>query len=434
MPPPADDVIAYNATPRRPVQASNMFTIKLELAGYRERHPTSAAFDMSQGDGGLSLGGIPRAELARALERFLPERNATCYGDPTGREDVRAAVAGYHGLDCTPDCIFTGDGGRDVLQKWYQAIQLDASCVGPAIIGSAAPWGSYIHGAYLNHALLLRAPGEPDQGFRITAAGIDEAVAHCRRLGRPPLALILTSPDNPTGRYQSAAELVMLTEHAVAAGVQYVLLDLIYQLVVDDDIGRYDIPALLSALSPATRERVCILDGLTKSAGASNVRHAHLVVGSPRLGTLLRGIATHTVLPGALGEAAALEVYGAPDPTAHPWVRAVVEPTSASRAILRQRLTELGHRFIADQGYYAFVDIGRWLGAEIPQELRWSTATNIDDVSTLKSYLTSQWGLAVIPGTFFKQPRWVRLSYANEPEQTRAGVERFQQGLDALVR
>ena len=71
----------------------------------------------------------------------------------------------------------------------------------------------------------------------------------------------------------------------------------------------------------------------------------------------LKGLATHSVLPNALGEAAALEVYGQENPTEHPWVKRVVEPTARSRAIVREELTNRGFRFIIGQGYYTFINI-----------------------------------------------------------------------------
>ena len=45
-----------------------------------------------------------------------------------------------------------------------------------------------------------------------------------------------------------------------------------------------------------------------KAAGGSNLRNAHMVVGNDHWVHLLKGLATHTVLPNALGEAAALEI------------------------------------------------------------------------------------------------------------------------------
>jgi len=432
--------VSPQSVDRRMVSPSKMFTVKLELNTFLERNPGAKVYDASQGDGGLSLGGIPPTELAEALVRYLPSINATRYGNPVGREDVRTAIfENYYrfgsATGLTPDHVVIGDGGRDMLQKWYQVVAHETGTIGANLVVSAAPWTSYIHGPYVNGMNVLRAPGDAANGFRITAGAIDACLERSRADGREVAGLILTSPDNPTGNYTPAEDLVVLVEHAVGAGVRHVLVDLVYQAVTDPEVGLYDLDAFYRALSPEARARVCFMDALTKSAGASNLRNAHMVVGSLDYAVRFKGMATHTVLPNAVGEAAALEVYGSPDPMLHPWVRKVIEPTAASRRLVRDRFSALGYRFIADQGYYAFVNIWPWLGKRLPEPLTAADGRRIETVETvevLKSYLTTQCGVAVIHGSVFKQPHFVRFSYANAGEYTLRAIQRFDEGLNAL--
>ncbi len=431
---------------RRPVWPSRMFTIKLELEVYRRDHPGEAVLDASQGDGGMSLGGIPREELAEALARYLPARRTTAYGDPTGRADVRAAIAAAHRLEGRvpgkpADHVVAGDGGRDMLQKWYQFVVADTGLSGGSLLVGAAPWGSYTQGPYLSGLNILRAPGDADDGFRLRPEAVDAALERAAAEGWPVAGMVVTSPDNPTGAWTPPEAVARLVEHAVARGVPHVLVDLVYQAVTDATAAGAApdaVPRVLDALSPEARDRVVFLDGLTKSAGASNVRHAHLVCPNPATVRRLKGIATHTVLPNALGEAAALAVYGAPEPARHPWVRRVVEPTAASRRLLRERLRAWGFRFIADQGYYAFINAWPWIGRRFPADrplLDPDTGERVErvrDAADLKSWLTTRCGLAVIHGNVFHQPDFIRFSYANAPEVTRAALDRLHESLAAL--
>jgi len=249
---------------------------------------------------------------------------------------------------------------------------------------------------------------------------------------------VITSPDNPTGNYLEPDDMVALIEHAISRGVRHVFVDLVYQAVTDPEVGLYDVNGIYGRLSAEARSKVCFMDSLTKAAGASNLRNAHLVVGSMDFVKRLKGVATHTVLTNAVGEAAALEVYGRAEPIAHPWVRRVIEPTAQSRAIVRRRLSELGYRFIADQGYYAFINIWPWLGKKLPDGIevegsKPGTMTDrVESVAVLKSYLTAHCGLAVIHGSVFKQPEFVRFSYANAPEYTDRSISRLHESLEAL--
>ncbi len=428
---------------KREVWPSKMFTIKLELNEFQKSNPTIPVYDASQGDGGMSLGGIPREEIARAIVEYLPTDRATKYGDPIGNEMIRKAIyENYYHFDSdtglTPDNIIMGDGGRDVLQKWYQAIQQSIGKYGDNIMVSAAPWGSYLEGPYVNGFNLICAPGDPDFAFKITCDSIDETVEFSNRENKEVVGLIITTPDNPTGNYIFTNDLIELIEHAVEKGIQFVFVDLMYQAVTDPDVGCYDVNRIYKTLLPEARKKVCFMDGLTKKAGASNLRNAHLVCGSGDIVKKIKGIATHTVIPNAVGEAVAWDIYSKKEPLKHPWVQRVIVPTAESRKIVRKRFKELGYKYICDQGYYAFVNIYPWLGKKVPEDkiLNDFSGKKIDvinDVEILKSYLASCCGLAVIHGTVFRQPHFIRFSYANSPEYTDAAITRLQESLGALI-
>jgi len=428
---------------KREVWPSKMFTIKLELDEFTRDNPDMPVYDASQGDGGMSLGGIPKQEIARALLEYLPEERTTKYGDPVGSLILRKAIfENYYKFDSetglSPDNIVIGDGGRDLLQKWYQAIVQSTGGNGDFIIVSAAPWGSYPEGSYINGLNMVCAPGKPDDGFQITPEGIDQCIDLVQKNGNKVIGIIITSPDNPTGNYLETEEIINLIEYAVAKKIEFIFVDLIYQAVTDLNIGCYDVNRIYKRLTPEARERVCFMDGLTKKAGASNLRNAHLVCGSKSLAKKLKGISTHTILPNVIGEAAAFEIYRQADPLAHPWVKRVVEPTAQSRAIVRRRLKELDFKFICGQGYYAFINIYPWLGKKIQKgkELKSSPGaliTRIENVEVLKSYLSSRCGLAVIDGLVFRQPHFIRFSYANSPDYTDGAITRLDQSLKELL-
>lgn len=427
---------------KREVWPSKMFVIKLELDEFTKNNPDIPVYDASQGDGGMSLGGIPKRELSQALINYLPEDRSTKYGEPTGSIVVRKAIfENYYHIDTdtglTPDNIVIGDGGRDILQKWFQAVQQDTGRYGGYILVSAAPWGSYPEGSYINGLNMLCAPGTPDNAFKITPEAIDASLDYARVQNRNILGIIITSPDNPTGNYLSKDEMLTLIEHSAMRGINYIFIDLIYQAVTDLEVGCYAVNTICKELSPEVRKRVCFMDGLTKKAGASNLRNAHLLCGSISLARKLKGISTHTILPNALGEAAAFEIYKQEKPLLHPWVKRVIVPTAQSRKIVKKRLHELGFRFICDQGYYAFINIFPWLGKKIPKEKKLKTEDGraidtIENVEILKSYLSKQCGLAVIHGSVFRQPDFIRFSYANTPEYTDASITRLYESLMEL--
>src|SRR5262249_6346642 len=73
-----------------------------------------------------------------------------------------------------------------------------------------------------------------------------------------------------------------------------------------------------------------------------------------------------------------------------------------------------------DGAFYLFPDVSAYLG-RVP-----------DDVK-LSQVLLEEHGVAVVPGSAFGQPGYLRLSFATSDAQIRAGVERMARGLQAVA-
>ena len=82
-----------------------------------------------------------------------------------------------------PENIVFVQGGRDGLQKAYGAmIALGTDEVGSAIVVSRVPWISYNWGPYAVGANVLLAPGDPEEGWRLTPEGIRSCAGiRCQR-------------------------------------------------------------------------------------------------------------------------------------------------------------------------------------------------------------------------------------------------------------
>ena len=69
------------------------------------------------------------------------------------------------------------------------------------MVVSAAPWGSYMQGTYINCLNTILAPSSSAVSFQLTRDGIDASIRLGRESGKPVVALVVTTPDNPTGNY-----------------------------------------------------------------------------------------------------------------------------------------------------------------------------------------------------------------------------------------
>lgn len=404
------------------IPPSRMFLIKKGLDAYEAAHPGSPIFDASQGDGGASLPGVPREILEEAAR--LQIEHGTAYDMPYGCDLFRKVVVeDYWQLDSDtglgPANVIAAVGGRDALLKAYDAmLHLGHGRIGDVLIVSRVPWISYNWGPYGIGANVMLAPGSPDDGWAYTPEAIRACCEVAARAGRKIAGLIITNPDNPTGNTISAERQAELAHAALEAGAAFVLFDWMYHYVTDEQ--PMDLNRFIRHFSSEERERLMFLDGITKSLGASNIRNCHLIA-SQKVIKYITARASHGVIPDFYSQAVAIAAYRMGYRQA---AATIIEPTNASRAVLAGLLREHGFRYILGKGYYAFIDVGRWLHA-----------AGMEDSAALGEYLAEQWGVAIVPGVYFSRygADWIRFSYATPVERTIGAFERLVAGLNALL-
>jgi aspartate aminotransferase len=403
------------------IPPSRMFLINKSLKVYKEKNPGSPVFDASQGDGGASLPGVPKSILERAAE--MQYEHGTSYDMPFGTDAYRKSVIEqYWKLDSSlgwgPANVLGTAGGRDALVKAYQAmLALGHGRQGDLIAVSRVPWISYNWGPYGIGGNVMWSPGAPSEGWAYSVDGIKASVEFAARSGRKIAGLVITNPDNPTGLTTSTEKMVALARSALEAGVAFVLFDWMYHYVTDERPN--DLNAFLKNFTPEERVRLMFLDGLTKSLGASNIRNCHLLADESVVKFIVAR-ASHTVMPSFYSLAVAMAAYEMGYTEAS---KTIVDPTNASRVVLKKLLAESGMQHIIGKGYYAFIDVGEFLRAK-----GWA------DSEPLGQYLAENFGVAVVPGAFFSPfgGDWVRFSYATPAERTQGAFERLVAGLNSL--
>lgn len=405
------------------IPPSRMFLINETLQTYRQKAGAEAiTYDASQGDGGKSLPGVPVELLERAFQ--FQVKQGTAYDKPWGTPLFRQTAAeNYWQLESAsgwgPENIVFCQGGRDGLLKIYNAItSTGAGRVGDALVVSPVPWISYTWGPYSIGLNVLLAPGDPTEGWRYTPESIRSSAEYARREGREVAGLLITSPDNPTGRTLSVEEQAELAHAAFDNGYPYVIFDWMYHWVTDH--GPSNINVVLQAFSPAERERLIFLDGITKSLGGSNIRSAQVMAGKAIV-KHITSQASHGVVPSFFAQAVAIAAYQMGFAKA---AASIIEPTSESRKVLRSALTKSRIPFIMGDGYYAFIDCTRFI-----------EAGGMPHSEALLKHLGENHGIVIVPGMYFSDAgsTWVRFSYALPPEITLGAVNRLFEGLNALL-
>ena len=175
----------------------------------------------------------------------------------------------------------------------------------------------------------------------------------------------------------------------------------------------------LKNFTPLERKRLMFLDGITKSLGGSNIRSCHLIADESVIKFIVAR-ASHTVMPPFFGLAVAMVAYEMGYAEA---CRSIVEPSNASRKVLKSLVEKSALQHILGKGYYAFINVGEYLHAK-----GWA------DSEPLGQYLAENYGVAVVPGVFFSPfgGDWLRFSYATPVDRTEGAFQRLMEGLGSL--
>ena len=264
---------------------------------------------------------------------------------------------------------------------------------------------------------MLWSPGDPANGWAYSEDGICACVEFAAKSGRKVAGLIITNPDNPTGLTVPPERQAALARAALEAGIPFVLFDWMYHYVTDE--GPMDLNTFLQLFPVEERKHLMFLDGITKSLGGSNVRNCHLIA-SEEVIKFIVARASHTVMPTFYSLAVAMAAYEMGYREAS---RSIVEPTNASRKVLKSLLDTQGFQYILGKGYYSFINVGEFIKSK-----GWA------DSEPLGLYLAENFGVAIVPGAFFSSfgGDWIRFSYATPAERTEGAFQRLVAGLNSI--
>jgi aspartate/methionine/tyrosine aminotransferase len=127
-----------------------------------------------------------------------------------------------------------------------------------------------------------------DGVWSIDFASIEQALREARGRGARARAIVLASPNNPTGSFAKRDELARLAEIAAAADLAIIADEVFAPYAAAPDPARVSPVALEPVATDAAR--VFTLGGLSKSCGLPHMKLGWIVVGGPRVAETLAGL------------------------------------------------------------------------------------------------------------------------------------------------
>ncbi|MEO7558584.1 MAG: pyridoxal phosphate-dependent aminotransferase, partial [Gammaproteobacteria bacterium] len=328
----------------------------------------------------------------------------TKYTAVDGTAELKRAVinkfARDNGLTYAPHQILVSVGGKQSFYNLAQALLNP----GDEVIIPAPYWVSYPDMVLLAEGVPVIVWAGIEQGFKITPAQLEAAITAKTRL------LVLNAPSNPTG--------VMYT-HAELAALGVVLRRHPQVMIVSDDIYEHIILCdepfcnILNAC-PDLYDRTIVINGVSKSYSMTGWRIGY-AGGPPKLIAAMKNIQSQsTSNPASISQVAAQEALEGDQSFMRAWVKEYKDRHDVVLAELRKIK---GVQCLASQGaFYSFPRM---------QDI----IDGLDGVNNdieLVEYILTNTGVALVPGSAFGAPGYMRLSFATSMENLREALTRMQ--------
>ncbi|MBC8493211.1 MAG: pyridoxal phosphate-dependent aminotransferase [Candidatus Thioglobus sp.] len=319
-------------------------------------------------------------------------------GTPVLKQAIIDKFKRENNLNYTDTEVMVSSGGKQVFYNLCQAVLNE----GDEVIIPAPYWVSYPDMVILGDATPVVVETGLEQDFKITPAQLEASITNKTKL------FVINSPSNPTGAVYSKDELKALAD---------VLVNHPQVLIITDDIyehirwGDEDFINIVMA-EPALKDRTIILNGVSKGYAMTGWRIGY--AGGPE--TIIKAMkkiqGQSTSNPCSIAQAAALEALNGDQSI----IGTMVDAFEERHEFIVNALNAIdGVECPRSQG--AFYSFPRVEGLIKRLGLK-------DDVE-LSTYCLEKLNIALVPGSAFGAPGYVRFSFATSMNNIKTAVEKL---------
>lgn len=277
---------------------------------------------------------------------------------------------------------------------------------GDEVLVPTPSWTSYYEMLELARAVAVPVFGDVERSLKVTAQQLADAATERTR------GVMLNSPSNPTGAVYDAAELTAILDLAHERG-WWVISDEIYQRI------SFDAPAPSMLSLTTNRENLIIINGVAKAYAMTGWRIGWAIAPLPVAKAMTAFQSHATSNAASVSQHAALAALTHPEKTEPAIAHMVAEFHKRRDAVLKVLADYPSVRFVHPAGaFYLYIDVHGYLGADDPG-------------TVFAERLIDEENVAVVPGSAFLTPGWIRASYAMEQSVAEEGVRRIARQLVA---
>ena len=301
-------------------------------------------------------------------------------------------------LDYSVSEVMVSSGGKQVFYNLCQAILSK----GDEVVIPNPYWVSYPDIAILADAKPVFIEAGLNQEFKITPEQLDSSINVNTKL------FVLNSPSNPTGAVYTESEI---------EGLGAVLERHPHVFLISDDIYEHirwkdDAFVNIAMACPKLRERTIILNGVSKAYAMTGWRIGYAAGPEEIIKAMKKIQGQSTSNPSSISQAAALEAISGDQS----FINTMVDAFEKRHNFLVDSLNAIDG-IECPQSRGAFYSFPRVHGLIKRLGLK-------DDVE-FSTYCLEKISLALVPGSAFGAPGYVRLSFATSMDNLKLAIERL---------
>ncbi len=340
------------------------------------------------------------------------QENKTKYTAASGIMELKRAVCYRMKEDCnldySPENVVIASGAKHNVYLAVRAL-VDP---GDEVVIPAPYWVSYSEIVSMCGGIPVVAQTREDDGFKLTPQELDEVITDRTK------CVMFNSPSNPTGMMYTRQELQALAEVCVRRDIYIIADEIYYKLVYD---GREFVS--IASLGEDVKERTIIINGVSKSYAMTGWRIGYSLAPAHISKIMANYVSHSTAAPSTLSQWAAVEALTGPQDE----VEQMRQAFESRRNYMVERVNAIPEVscLMPEGAFYIMMNITKLLGRTVEGQ----TITDSDSFAQL---LLEKGLVAVVPGSGFDAPNFVRWSYATSRSNIQEGMDRLERFLKLL--
>lgn len=334
------------------------------------------------------------------------EKGYTKYTPASGINELKEAIINKfekdNNLRYKPSQIIISTGAKQCLSNAFFAILNP----GDEVLIATPYWVSYPELIKLADGVPVFVKTNQENSYKYDIESLKQNITSKTK------AIIINSPNNPTGSIYTKEELIKLAEFAKEHDL-IIISDEIYEKLIYGD----DEHVSIASLSEDAYKRTIVINGVSKTYSMTGWRIGYAAA-SEEIVKLMSNIQSHTTSnPNSIAQYASLEALAG----TQEFIYAMKQEFKNRRDYIVTRINGIENiSCIEPKGaFYVFIDISKTIGKSIEEE-------TIENSLDFCSKLLEKGKVAAVPGEAFGIDGFIRISYATSMENIQEGLNRIE--------